>query len=71
MTPLRSFGLHEAGACPTEIVGLAESGDHLIAKQPLCGPFDDFEEDRRSAATSIKAVVPKYSIGSGDPRSMA
>ncbi|MDZ4286542.1 MAG: hypothetical protein U0984_01210 [Prosthecobacter sp.] len=55
--------LHEAGACPTEIVGLAATGDYLIVKQPLCYPFDNFEEDRRIAAASIKAVVPKYSIG--------
>ena len=55
--------LHEAGACPTEIVGLAETGDYLIAKQPLCGPHQDFQQDRKRAAEAIKAVVPKYSLG--------
>ena len=55
--------LHDAGGCPTEIVGVADSGDYLIVKQPLCVPFENFLEDRRSAAESLKAVVPKYSLG--------
>jgi len=54
---------HEAGACPTEIVGLTETGDYLIAKQPLCAPFADFEEDRRRACDLIRAVTPRYSLG--------
>lgn len=55
--------LHEAGACPTEIVGLADSGDYLIAKQPLCEPNQNFIEDRRKAAELMHAVVPRYSLG--------
>lgn len=39
--------LNEAGAHPTEIVGLSDSGDYLIAKQPWAYPRGDFEEDRR------------------------
>lgn len=55
--------LHDAGACPTEIVGLAESGDYLIVKQPLCLPLLSFATDRKCAAEKIHAVVPKRSIG--------
>lgn len=55
--------LHEAGACPTEVVGLAETGDYLIVKQPFCQPFEDLETERRTAAEAIKAVVPSCFIG--------
>mgnify|MGYP002378196965 FL=1 len=55
--------LHDAGACPTEIIGLAESGDFLIVKQPLCLPSPDFIADRKSAAEKVHAVVPRRSIG--------
>ncbi|TDU66633.1 hypothetical protein EI77_03728 [Prosthecobacter fusiformis] len=55
--------LHEAGACPTEIIGLAATGDYLIAKQPLCQPFANLEEDRRTAAESIKAVMTSCFLG--------
>lgn len=51
--------LHNAGACHTEIVGLADSGDFLITKQPLCYPFQDFEEDQSLAVHAVKAVVAK------------
>lgn len=48
--------LSEAGALPTEIVGLASTGDYLIVKQPLAQPYQDFETDREIALQQIKAV---------------
>lgn len=53
--------LNDAGAHATEIVGLADSGEHLIAKQPLAGPFKDFREDLKNAVHLIRAVVPSRS----------
>jgi hypothetical protein len=50
--------LNEAGAHPTEIVGLSESGDYLIVKQPLAGAALDFQKDRRAAVESIHGVFP-------------
>jgi hypothetical protein len=37
--------LNAIGACPTEIVGLTATGDYLIAKQPFCQPYINFEND--------------------------
>lgn len=54
--------MHDAGACPTEIVGLSEDGTYLIAKQPRCLPLGCFEEDRRIAVQQMKAVAPKCSV---------
>jgi uncharacterized protein (DUF779 family) len=51
--------LHNAGACHAEIIGLTDSGDYLLAKQPLCYPFEDFHQDRDVAAQAIKAVPAK------------
>ena len=49
--------LHEAGAHPTEIVGLADSGDYLIVKQPLAQPHGpDLEADRLVACAAVKAL---------------
>jgi hypothetical protein len=48
--------LHDAGAHPTEIVGLSDDGKFLIAKQPLASPYEDFDRDQRSALEQIKAV---------------
>ena len=50
--------IHEAGGCPTEIVGLADTGDFLIAKQPYCLPYKDIAADRRRAVENAKAVMP-------------
>ena len=56
--------LHEAGACPTEIVGLSESGDYLVTKQLLCFPFGlSLEDDRLLAVEAVRAVVPTGSYG--------
>jgi hypothetical protein len=48
--------LHEAGAHPTEIVGVAESGDCFIVKQPLAFRMEDYEKDRSSSITAIKGI---------------
>ncbi len=49
--------LHEAGAHPTEIVGLAETGDYLIVKQPLAQPHGpSLEEDREAACEAMQAL---------------
>lgn len=63
-TTLEKLGvLHEAGACATEIVGLAASGDYLIVKQPLCIPSINYVEDRRIAAEAMHAIIPRFSLG--------
>ncbi len=60
--------LHDAGGHPTEIVGLSESGDYLIVKQPLAVfqpyskgissfPTEDlFIHDRLRACEAMKAI---------------
>lgn len=55
--------LHEAGGCPTEIVGLGDAGDYLIVKQPFCKMFAQggFAADRDAAARMMKAVMPRAS----------
>lgn len=55
--------LHEVGACTTEIVGLASTGDYLIVKQPLCQPYQSFDHDRDEAVKTIQAVVPTGTYG--------
>ncbi|RYD81093.1 MAG: hypothetical protein EOP84_11500 [Verrucomicrobiaceae bacterium] len=52
--------LNQAGGHPTEIVGLSDSGDHLIAKQPLAYPRGDFEPDRQIAVSQIRGVIPEF-----------
>ena len=59
--------LHEAGAHPTEIVALSDTGDYLIAKQPLAFPMADTLEgckaalaaQRDGALKAICAVTPR------------
>ena len=55
--------LHEAGGCPTEIVGLADAGDYLVAKQPFCRLYKSgaFNRDRDIAAEMMRAVMPRAS----------
>ena len=55
--------LHEAGACPTEIVGLSDTGDFLIAKQPFCRMYKDFTADSLTAVRMMRAVRPTCSLG--------
>lgn len=51
--------LHDAGACPTEIVGIDSMFDYLIVKQPLASPYQDFEADRLVALKHLRAVPCK------------
>ncbi|MBK8090729.1 MAG: hypothetical protein IPK32_01680 [Verrucomicrobiaceae bacterium] len=51
--------LHDAGACPTEIVGLDQMGDYLVVKQPLAAPYRTFEKDREAAVTTLRAIPCK------------
>jgi hypothetical protein len=51
--------LHDAGAHPTEIVGIDDQGDYLVVKQPLAQPYVDLEEDRLVAIERVKAVPCK------------
>lgn len=61
--------LHEAGAHPTEIIGLADSGDYLIVKQPMAQPHGpDLDEDRRVAVAVMKALPVRGGIRGGDLR---
>lgn len=53
--------LSDAGALPTEIVGLSDTGDYLIAKQPLAHEARDFEKDRHSAIQAMLGEVPLFS----------
>ncbi len=48
--------LHDAGAHPTEIVGIDDMGDYLVVKQPLAQPHEELEEDRQAAVERIRAV---------------
>ena len=50
--------LHDAGAHPTELVGLDESGDYLIVKQPLAQSYGDVEADRDATLGRIDAARP-------------
>jgi hypothetical protein len=56
--------LNEAGAHPTEIVGLSDSGDYLIVKQPWAYPRGDFHADRKAAVSEIRGIMPEFT-GSG------
>ena len=52
--------LNEVGAHPTEIVGLSDEGDFLLAKQPLANPAKDPEgKDLQEAIRLTKAAKPK------------
>jgi len=53
--------LNEIGAHPTEIVGLSDSGDYLIVKQPVASRISDFEADRKAAIESIRGILPNRS----------
>lgn len=48
--------LHDAGAHPTEIVGIDEQGDYLVVKQPLAYPYVDLDADRLIALEQVRAV---------------
>jgi hypothetical protein len=48
--------MHDAGAHPTEIVGITDNGNYLVVKQPLAEPYWDLERDRHRAVAQMKAV---------------
>lgn len=50
--------INDGGGHPTEIVGLVDSFDHLLIKQPLAEPYHDFEGDRREAMDTMRCVTP-------------
>lgn len=49
--------LNQAGAHPTEIVGLSESGTYLVVKQPLAPATGNYLADRETAISRIRGVV--------------
>ncbi len=50
--------LNAGGGLPTELVGLASTGDYLLAKQPLAYPVVDFHTDREAAEHSMRGIIP-------------
>ncbi len=50
------------GGLPTELIGLAATGDYLLAKQPLAYVYEDFTADRERAETTMRGVYP---VGGG------
>ena len=60
--------LNDAGALVSEIVGLSDTGDYLISKQPFANPREDFHEDREVSVHAIRGIVP---IGSTFRRTTA
>ncbi|MBE7498095.1 MAG: hypothetical protein HS117_24405 [Verrucomicrobiaceae bacterium] len=48
--------LHDAGACPTEIVGIDSMFDYLVVKQPLAFPHQELAADRNAAVRTVHAV---------------
>lgn len=51
--------MHEAGAHPTELVGIDDQGEYLIAKQPLAEPYGDFENLRDLTIALIDRMRPE------------
>jgi hypothetical protein len=45
--------MHEAGGHPTELVGIDDQGDYLIAKQPLATPYGDLDNLREMTIAQI------------------
>lgn len=50
--------INDGGGHPTEIIGLVDSFDHLLIKQPLAEPYHNFESDRRQAMDAMRCVTP-------------
>ena len=50
--------LNDGGGHPTEIVGIVDSFDHLLVKQPLAFPYEDFAQDRKVAMEQMRCVTP-------------
>jgi len=51
--------LNDIGGHPTEIIGLSDNGDYLIAKQPLALPMREYNADKRAAIAAVKGIVPE------------
>lgn len=50
--------LNDIGGHPTEIVGLSDNGDYLIAKQPLALGMREYYADKKAAIATVRGVVP-------------
>jgi hypothetical protein len=51
--------MHEAGGHPTELVGIDDQGDYLIAKQPLATPYGDLDNLREMTIAQIDRMRPQ------------
>jgi len=61
--------LHEAGAHPTEIIGLADSGDYLIVKQPMAQPHGpDLDEASPYRRCCDEGLASAGGVRGGDLR---
>ena len=52
--------LNDAGGHPTEIMGLTDDGNFLVAKQPLAFAWVDFNKDKKVATSELYAVEPSF-----------
>ena len=50
--------INDGGGHPTEIVGLVDSFDYLLVKQPLAEPYQDLKSDRQEAMDIMRCVTP-------------
>ena len=50
--------LNDIGGHPTEIVGLSDNGDYLVAKQPLALPMGEYYADKKQAIQSVRGIIP-------------
>lgn len=61
-TMLKTTLLNAGGGLPSEIVGVASSGDYLITKQPRAHYLKDYQKDREEAVKRFYGITP---IGGG------
>ncbi|CAN5301107.1 hypothetical protein BH23VER1_BH23VER1_31190 [soil metagenome] len=59
---LKTTLLNAGGGLPSEIVGVASSGDYLITKQPRAHYLKDYQKDREEAVKRFYGITP---IGGG------
>ena len=50
--------INAGGGLPTELIGLADTGDYLLAKQPRAYPFEYFISDREQAEFTMRGIHP-------------
>lgn len=60
--------LHEAGAHPTEIIGLLDTGVHLLVKQPQATVIDIGPRERALACGRLSTVLMPGSVVRGELR---